>query len=405
MGSSLFLLPGQVAAHVGQWGPCLYLIVGLMVVSIGWCYAQCASHFSKNGGAYLYAREAFGNFVGFEIGIMRCVVGIVAWASITSGFIVALGSLYPQLAEAPYKQLLTVGIISILCVLNLFGTDTVNRLSNIIMISKILFLIFFIIFGILYIQPSHLVFTDSFPAASTFGATALLIFYSFCGFEALPVVAAETTNPKKNVPLAIMTAIIFCAFLYLVVQSICIGVLGQDLAQSSLPLVDVAEIVCGDVGKVLVSMTMIIAIGGIIVVSSFITPRNCSVMAEDQRIFSALLQQNRFGAPYVAIIASSILTCVIALSGSFVELITISVISRFASHITTCTALFALDKKGVFQPFTKPWKKVIPLFALTSIGWLLMQAELYQIAWGLGVLALGIPLYYLQSRQLVQIKS
>src|SRR5262245_31339894 len=107
VGSGLFLLPGQVAAICGNWGLLVYAGVALMVMSIGWCYAQCAGHYTRNGGAYLYAKEAFGDFIGFEVGLMRWVVSIIAWASLTSGLVLALGSLWAEALLYPTKQFLT----------------------------------------------------------------------------------------------------------------------------------------------------------------------------------------------------------------------------------------------------------------------------------------------------------
>lgn len=398
VGSGLFLLPGQVAATAGKWGLAVYVVVALIVMSLGWCYVQCASHFSRNGGVYLYAKEAFGEFVGFEVGLMRWVVGLFAWASLTVGFILALGTLYPQVMVAPLKQILIVSVISGLGLVNLFGANAIKKFNNIITVTKAVLLLFFVGAGIFFIEPQHLhVFEESFPT-DTFGTAALIIFFGFSGFEALTVVAAEMENPKRNIPLAMTYGIIFCSLLYFVVQLICIGILGDSLANSVSPIAAIAEVLCGDLGKLLVSIGMLISIGGVIVVSSFITPHSCQALAEDHTIFSKFVQQNRFGAPYGAIIISSGLACLIALSGNFLELVTISVIARFAQHIATSLALFSMEKKGFMQPFSSPWKRMIPIFAIGSILWLLSNAELYHVIYGFGALVVGVPLYFLQKQ-------
>lgn len=399
VGSGLFLLPGQVASLVGNWGLAVYLMVALIVLSIGWCYAQCASNFTKNGGAYLYAKEAFGDFIGFEIGVMRWFVGMIAWAALTSGFLVALGSLYPVVLLTPYKQLIIVGVIAALSVMNIFGAQVVQRLSNIITVTKALLLLFFILFGIFAMDFSELSFSNlHFPEASSLGLCAFIIFFAFSGFEALPVVAQETDNPRKNIPIAMMAAIVFSSVLYLVVQSICIGTLGETLSQSTSPIGDIAELLGGNLGKFLVSCAMLISIGGVIIVSSFVTPRSFSALSADHLLFSKADQENRFGAPWVAITISGLIACVIALTGSFVELVVISAVSRFSQHITTCAALFVMNKRGLMNSFASPWKRAIPCFALVSMAWLLSYAELYQILYGFGALFLGIPLYYLQTK-------
>jgi amino acid transporter len=398
VGSGLFLLPGQVAALVGNWGLFLYVGVALVVMAIAWCFVKCASRYSCNGGAYLYAKEAFGSFIGFEIGIMRWVVGMIAWGSLAVGFVTALGSICPIVLLAPFKQLIIIGLIGGLGLINSFGLSTMKRLNNVITVAKLLPLLAFLVLGIFYIDPSHFSLISS-PALhiGSFGSAALIMFYAFSGFESLPVAAADMKEPKKNIPIAIMTAIALSSCLYFLVQFICVGTLGSHLASSASPIADVAQLLYGHVGKLFVSIAMLVSIGGITIASSFFTPRSCSALAEDGMLSPKLFKQNRFGSPHVAILISVLITTAIALSGNFVQLVTISVVSRFAQHITTCLALYVFEKRGVMNPFDKPWKKAIPVIALTGILWLLFHAELYQVLWGFGALVLGVPLYFFQK--------
>lgn len=398
IGSGLFLLPGQVATIVGKWGILVYLVVAMIVMSIAWCFVKCAGHYSRSGGVYLYAKEAFGHFVGFEIGIMRWAVSMIAWASLMVGFMTALGFIYPVVMTAPLKQILIASGISLLGLLNIFGVKTVKRLSNVITLAKIVPLLVFVAVGLFSMQSNYLFAPEENPFhIGTFGSAALMIFYAFSGFEGFPVAAGEMNNPKKNVPLAIMTAVILSSLIYFLVQTICIGTLGPALAGNASPIADVAALLCGKSGKFLVSLAMLISIGGVAIASSFMTPRTCAVLAHEKMLPAKLIEENRFGAPHIAILISTLITCAIALSGSFVQLATISVISRFAQNISTCLALFAFDRKGIMQPFSHPLKKAIPLFALLGMAWLLLYAQPYQLLFGFGALLLGIPLYFLNK--------
>lgn len=397
LGLGLFLLPGQVAAIAGGTSIALYIFVGLIVMAIAWVYTKCSSLYTRNGGAYLYAKEAFGRFVGFEIGLMRWVVMMIAWASLTVGFVTALGGLWPLALVAPYKQLLILSIIFSLGIVNIFGVKTVNRMNNVITIAKLLPLLAFAFCGLYYMGSHPFIGDTSIAPISSFGSAALIIFYAFGGFDALPVVAGEMKNPQKNIPKAMITGVLITAFIYVLVQVICLWILGPALGASASPLADVANIILGPIGKLLVTLSMLISIGGILVASSFITPRTPSAMAEDRLIFPQLLELNRYGSPHISIMISVIITAFIALSGSFVQLVTISVISRFAQYISTCLAVYVYEKKGLMQPFSSPWKRLIPLFALLGIGWMLMNAAPYQLLWGFGALILGVPLYFLQK--------
>ena len=70
IGSAIFLLPADVAVRVGTWGPLAFLGVGLLSLSIALCFAEAGSRYDSTGGPILPARDAFGRFVGFEVGWM-----------------------------------------------------------------------------------------------------------------------------------------------------------------------------------------------------------------------------------------------------------------------------------------------------------------------------------------------
>src|SRR5215210_5231424 len=71
IGGAIFLVPSQVAAHVGNWSPYAYIAAGLVTLLVAVCLAELGSRFERTGGVYVYARTAFGPFVGFEVGWMQ----------------------------------------------------------------------------------------------------------------------------------------------------------------------------------------------------------------------------------------------------------------------------------------------------------------------------------------------
>jgi amino acid transporter len=399
IGSGIFLLPGTVMNLAGPWSIVVYLFVTLIVLSIAWCFAQCATLFNRNGGAYVYAKEAFGDFVGFEIGLMRWAVGILAWASLIVGFVTALSSIWPALLQEPFRTLFILGLVGSLGVLNIFGIKIFKHINNLITVAKIVPLLLFVLLGLFFVKTNHYVPLSMQDLKSeTFGAAALVIFYAFGGFETLVVAAGEMKNPRKNLPFAIMLVITFSSFLYFIIQFIAIGILGENLAESKTPLADAAQILLGESGKWFVTVAMLISIGGVNLFASFITPRSGAALAEDGLIPRKIAAKGRFGSPTWAILVTVGATGLLALSGSFTELVVISVISRFAQYISTCLAVIVLSDK-MDEPksaFQRALFTIIPTLALIGIGWLILQATPVQLMWGLGALVLGIPLYVLQ---------
>lgn len=402
IGSGIFLLPGQVTALIGNWSLAVYLFSALVILSIAWCFSKCAALFTRNGGAYLYAKQAFGNFVGFEIGMMRWAVGIIAWASLAVAFATALGSIWPIALQEPYRTGIILSLVAFLGVINLFNWQAMTLLNNVITIAKLVPLLFFVGVGIFYIKKSNFI-PLQLPEFETdsFGAAALIVFYAFGGFEALVVAAGEMKNPKKNLPIAVMSAISLCTLLYFLIQLIAVGTLGLSLAESVSPISDVAEMLFGSSGKIMITFAMLISIAGVNLAAAFIVPKSGAALAEDGLIPAFIAQKNRFGTPTFAVLITILATSLIAMSGSFVQLVTISAISRFAQYITTCLAVFVFYKESftLKKPITQALPMLVPLFALTGLGWLMLQTPWYQLAYGFAALVLSLPIYFLMQNK------
>ena len=403
IGSGIFLLPGAVTGIAGNWSIAVYLFISFLILAIAWCFAQCAALYDRNGGAYIYAKEAFGDFIGFEIGLMRWVVGSVGWASIVVGFLTILSSVWPAALEEPWRSLIIIGIVGGLSLLNILGIKAFRHLNNLITLTKLIPLILFITVGVFYIEP------DFYPQLnieefeiSSFSTAALMLFYAFGGFETLVVAAGEMKNPEKNLPLAVMVVISVCSLLYCLVHLIAMGLLGPQLADHSNPMAAASQILIGKSGLWLITLAMLVSVGGIAISASFVTPRSGVALAEDQLAPQWIATKGRFETPVGAISITMVLTILVALSGNFTQLAAMSVVSRFVQYISTCIATVVLYRRQS-QPirlFKKIQLMVIPSIALIGISWLLTHATLMQMLVGLGALIIGIPFYYLQKRQL-----
>lgn len=402
IGSGIFLLPGKAMALIGPGSIFVYLFMTLVVLTIALCFAECAGKFSRNGAAYVYAREAFGEFVGFEVGIMRWAIGIIAWAAMAVGFVTALSAVWPPALQEPYKTAIILTILCGLGLLNYLGVQLAKVVNNLITLGKVLPLLLFVLLGAFFIDFGN--FTPLYPKGfdlDAFGTAALLIFYAFTGFEALAVAAEDMENPRRNLPLALMMVMGFCSVVYFMVQAVAVGTLGADLAKSVAPVADSANAIFGPAGKWLVTIGTLISIGGINVAASFLTPRGGVALAQDGLVPRKIAENGRFGTPTWAIAITVLLAIPVALSGSFVKLAAISVVSRFAQYVPTCLAVIVLRKKrpDLEGFFRLPLVPFIPIAAVAVSIWLVSKASTEQILWGLGAMALGIPLYFFMKRQ------
>ena len=155
LGTGIFLLPGKAMELVGPASIFIYLLVTVVVVAIAFCFAECASYFERNGGAYLYAKEAFGDFIGFEIGIMKWAIGIIAWATMAVGFLTALEQLIPKISTSFMRPFLLITFIGGLGFLNIRGVRNIQFLNNVFSLGKIIPLALFLFFGLFFIEQNN----------------------------------------------------------------------------------------------------------------------------------------------------------------------------------------------------------------------------------------------------------
>ena len=138
-----------------------YIFVFILVMSVALCFAECGSMFEQSGGPYLYAKQAFGDFFGYEVGVMKWIVSIIAWATMSVAFSTALSAMVPQLASPTMQKAVAIGLILLLSLVNLFGVNIMAYLNNISTIGKLVPMVVFILGGIWFVEKSN--FTPFIP--------------------------------------------------------------------------------------------------------------------------------------------------------------------------------------------------------------------------------------------------
>src|SRR5256712_4993185 len=114
VGSGVFLLPTESYKLLGAfslWAPLIFAVPVFILVL---CFAEAASHFTEPGGAYLYARTAFGDFVGFETGWMNWIARLTSLASLSNGFVISLALFFPGLGSGAARAAVILGSLPIL---------------------------------------------------------------------------------------------------------------------------------------------------------------------------------------------------------------------------------------------------------------------------------------------------
>lgn len=401
VGSGIFLLPGPVAEGLGPAAILAAAGAGLLACLIALCFAAAASRFRETGGAYLYAREAFGPLVGFEVGWISALAGVVAWGALVNGFAVALGRLVPAVAEGAGHSLTIVGFLALLAWLNVLGARSGGRLSTLVSGVKIVTLLAFAAAGAAFVESENLhPFFAQGPAdgLAALPGAILLMLYAYVGFENLVVPAGEMDRPERSLPGAILGVLATVTVLYTAVMVVVAGTLSPFVGRPNAVAAS-AEAFLGPAGGALVAVGVVISIFGVNAASALILPRRLSALA-DRGDLPAVIGRlhRRHGTPWVAILLAYGLAGAVALSGTFAELAVLAVIGRLMQYIPTCLAVLVFRARErnaePRAPIRLPGGPAIPLLALGLAGALLLQATPAQLLAGAAAALAGLPVYW-----------
>ncbi len=397
VGSGIYLLPAAAAAVLGWASIWAVLLAGVAVGLLVLCYAQAASYFDQPGGSYLYAREAFGSFIGFECGWMTWLTRIASAAALSNGLAQAIGHFWPFAETSIGQVLIIVASLGILTWINVIGVKAAARTGVVFVIIKLLPLAVFILMGAFYIDWSGAE-SINLPPLDTLGEAALLLLFAYAGFENTPAAAGEYKNPQRDVPFALITMIITITVIYTLVQLVALGTL-PGLAESGSPLAEAAGLFAGNWAALLLTVGAAISIMGTNNNTMLFGPRYVYALSVDGFGPSALSRIHpRYRTPAVAIIVQGLVALALALSGTFVQLALLSVVARLTTYITTTAALLILqrryaDKSGTLKLAGGP---LIPILALILSLGLLASATVDNLLAALVALAVGAVLYLIR---------
>ena len=402
IGTGIFLLPNRAYALMGPSSLLILLFDAFLAGCLALCFAEVAGFFSRNGGPYLYAKAAFGDFVGYEVGVLKLVVTIIAWAAMAVGFATALGAAFPFFAGDTMKNLIAVVLIGGLTIMNIAGVKISKILNNLMTISKLVPLCVFIAVGLFFVNGSNFTpFVPTHMADGAFANAAITMFFAYTGFEAIAVAAEDFKDPKKDLPRGIILTMIIVTIIYMLVVGISIGILGPDLAVDKAPIQTAFGRAVGPVGAYFILLGTLFSMGGINLAESFIAPRACTSLAEDGMLPAFLNRRTSWGTPWASSVVVAILSILLAWSGSFTTLAAISAVSRFTQYLPTVLSVIVFRRKWKDRERTYkiPGGIFVPVVAFLTSLWMLSNAKPMQLVWGLGGILVIAPYYLVYKKK------
>jgi len=376
IGAGIFGLPAKVFAQIGSYSLFAFVACAVIVGFIVLCFAEVASRFSETGGMYLYAREAFGAIVGFEVGWLYWIVRVTTFAANCNLLLAYLGFFVPTANEGVLRIVLISFVVALLSIVNFIGVRESAIMTNLFTVGKIVPLVIFAAVGLFFVQPANFAFNAA-PDYNSFSSAILLLIYAFVGFEAAVIPAGETKDPQRNVPFALLTALAFCAVLFIIIQIVAIGTL-PELAQSERPLADAAGRFLGSFGAAFIVVGALVSIlgnlnGGFLAASRI--PFAMAEQGEIPRIIGAT--HEKFKTPYVSLLITSAMMFILTVQSSFITALTIATITRLIVYATTCASLpvFRYEKNAPEAKFIAPFGIAAAVLSLLLTVWLLTNVD------------------------------
>jgi basic amino acid/polyamine antiporter, APA family len=384
IGGGIFGLPSLLAAKLGAFSPPSCVVAGAGILVIAGCIAEVSSRYDETGGLYLYARDAFGRFVGLLVAWLTWLTRIAAPAAVANLFCIYFARFFPELGSRKGQLMVLAALLSQLALFNYIGVKTGNVVSNIATAVKVAFLLLFVVTGLvaLLLHPGLRVpfSAPAISAKNAFDATLLLVF-AYGGFEGALFVGGETKNPQRDTPIALLLALAIVCVIYTAAQFVTIATL-PGAASSATPLADAAQRFLGSPGATAITLAALVSAYGYLSANLLHAPRVTFALAErgDFPSFLAVIHP-KYRTPYFSILLYALLLFCFAGLGNFQWNAVLSAVSRLGVYGVMALAVPVLrrrnDGKARFLvPFPHLFSGLALLFSLVLIT-CMGRAEFY----------------------------
>jgi APA family basic amino acid/polyamine antiporter len=414
IGSGIFLVPGAVLKQVdNRVGVALlvWLAGGVLSLLGALTYGELSAGNPKAGGLYIYIRDCFGPLLSFLFGwSLFFAIGSGAVATLAAAFSKYLGEVITLSPLA--AKLTSVAMIAVVAAVNVWGTRQSSDVTNwatVIKVGSILVMSAALLwFGHGLGQTRESLWPEQFDGsvASNFGLAMVSVLWAYEGWQFATFSAGETVNPQRNFPRAFFMGTAALIAIYLLANVAYLAALGPEgvSRSSSVAAASLNAVVNPHVAKLIavaIGISIFSAANSVILTS----PRVYYAMASDGLFFRRLAEVHpRLRTPAVAIIASASWAAVLAMLGTFSELLTYVVFTGWIFYGLAGASIFVYRKRTPegFSGYRVPGYPVTPLLFILAAGAVVintlvakLQESPLRTGMALGVILLGVPAYFI----------
>jgi amino acid transporter len=401
VGAGIYGLPGEAARLAGAFSPWVFVLCAVLMLPVMLSFAELASRFETTGGPVRYVGSVFGPAGGFLAGWATYVARLTAFSANAVLLVNAVGYFWQGADDPGTHAVLLLAVCAGLTAVTVLGTRNAMGSLAVLTALKLLPLVGLVILGLVSVPEAMLQGVQvGPPRGSDVGAAVLLVFYAFVGFESGLVPAGEASNPRRDIPRALLWSISMVAVLYFGLQAVSLATL-PGLAGAKRPLVEVGGELLGPAGAVLMTAGLVASVGGNLSGTLFSAPRITYALGLDGSLPAWFARVSpRFRTPAVSIVVFGVAAFLLAVAGSFAWLAGLSVLTRVLIYVGCFATLPELRRRGEDAPgvLRLPGGLLIPACAVIICLALLTQVKAGDYVVTGAMLATGALLYALARR-------
>ena len=422
IGSGIFLKPLTVAHAVPDelWIHVMWIGLGIVCLLGACAYAELGAMLPEAGGQYTFLREAWGPFPAFLYG----------WAFywvINSGTMAALALAFADNLLATFqvepasRDLAMIGLgggmIVLLAVVNHLGTWHAAVVQNLSTACKLGALLLLVVAGFGFTAPVPTEAVAELPAITTGGVVTacLAVFWAYEGWYQLPFNAAELERPSRDLPIGLVGGMVVLIGTYLLVNLVYFRAvplpemlsLDVESQRMEVPMRTVARAIDPSVAS---GLTLLIAISvfGAANPNLLSSPRAFYEMARDGLVPKCLMYVHpRTCTPTWSIWTQAIWAFVLVAGFRQFDDVTVYVV--FAALLFYALAVAAVYRLRITQPdrprpfrcFGYPVTPAVFIIVVVTVIILTLRdpGERFNALIGLGIIATGVPVYFVMRRR------
>ncbi|MBE0390472.1 APA family basic amino acid/polyamine antiporter [Flavobacterium sp. 7E] len=450
IGSGIFIVTSAMARDIGSaaWLLVIWLVTGLITVAAALSYGELAGMMPNAGGQFVYIQRAYGRLVSFLYGWTVFTVvqtGVIAAIAVTFANYSAI--FFPTLDDVIFtigtnfsftnSKVLAVFSIILLTYINTKGVRSGKIVQLILTSAKLIALFALIILGLYVGLQTNILsdnFTNMWEASKTvvepngtitvtkltgmalLGAAAATMINSLFSSDAwnnVTFIAGEIKEPKKNIPRSLFLGTLIVTIIYVLANVAYLALLPMQGTPGAATAFDSGIMFASNdrVGAAAAGMIMgnvsVFVMAALIMVSTFGANsglilsggRLFFAMAKDGLFFKQATELNKNQVPAKALWVQCIWACVLAVSGKFGDLLTYATFANLLFYILTILGVFILRKKEPnterpYKAFGYPFVPALYVLVTTGICLTLLVYDTVNTGLGLGIVLLGIPVYY-----------